>query len=254
MGQLCQKPNADDRGNTGENFPAHLNTFEKMVLGVSVNCGMQPAEIGRLEVADVFSIHPETEEQGCWVIFDPPKTYEYGEWILWDEVAALLKWGIERATNLGAERIAVSDNGVPWYREDWTNPETRFGKWWQAIPTEKDHHEGIVTRLSRTIDGFPRLTIKTLRKILPNQARPKYGAEIADLLNARRVNRSGNRRGRDTDRYADRLYDEAKQAILELETKFRPFLDVLREDEIVKHMLTTSHIDQDKPVLHRSED
>lgn len=214
-----------------------LNTFEKMILAVSVNCGMQPAEIGRLEVHDFFTVHPETEEKGDWVIFDRPKTHEYGEWALWPEVAALLKWGIHRANGIGQERVVVTNSGVPWYREDWTNPETKFGKWWQAMPSKTDKHEGVVTRLSRTVEGFPRCTIKTLRKILPNQARPKFGAEISDLLNARKINRSGNRGGRDTDRYSDRLYDEAKAAIFGLEPNFRPFLDVLRQDEVVKGKL-----------------
>jgi len=214
-----------------------LDTFGKMILGLSVNCGMQPAEIGRLEVGDVYSVHPETQELGPWVIFNRPKTHEYGEWILWPEVAGLTTWACQRAKEVKAELIVVTEKGVPWYRDDWSNPETRFSKWWQAIPTEKDAHEGIVTRLNKTIDGFPRLTIKTLRKILPNHARPKFGAEIADLLNARKTDRHGNIGGGDTDRYSDRLYNEAKQALCELRTEFEPFLAALREDQVVKDAL-----------------
>lgn len=213
-----------------------LDTFGKMMLGVCVNCGMQPAEIGRLEVQDFYSKHPETDEVGDWVIFNRPKTHEYGEWILFPEVAALLRWGIQRANEIGTDRIIVSKEGVPWYREDWSNPETRFAKWWQAVPTKNDKHEGVVTKLERTV-GLPRLTFKTLRKILPNLVRPKFGEEIADLLNARKLDRDGNQNGRDTDRYADRLYDEGKKAILRLNETLRPFLDVLAEDEHVKHAL-----------------
>ena len=221
----------------------HLDTFEKMILAVCVNCGMQPAEIGRLETDDFFTVHPETEESGDWVIMDRPKTGEYGEWILWPEVAALLKWGIERANRLGSSLIIVDEKGRPWYVEDWSNPETNFGKWWQEKQTKKNRHEGVATRLSRTIDGFPRLTLKTLRKILPNLARPKFGKEIADLLNARKLDKSGNRGGRDTDRYSDRLYEEANQAILELETVMRPFLDALRKDEVVSRILDNPSTD-----------
>ena len=209
-----------------------------MILGVSVNCGMQPAEVGRLECLDYFPQHPETDEIGDWVIFDRPKTMEYGEWILWSEVATLLRWGIARAKSIGADRVVVSDTGVPWYHDDWQNPETQFAKWWQAKkslkgkPDKRDYHEGVVTRLSRTLDDFPRHTLKTLRKILPNTVRRKFGAEIADLLNARTVDRKGNRGGRDTDRYSDRLYEEAAEAIRFHEQTFRPFLDALREDSI----------------------
>ena len=66
-----------------------LDKFEKLILVVSINCGMQPAESGRLEVDDYFQVHPETGVQGDWIIFDRPKTLEYGEWILWPEVACL---------------------------------------------------------------------------------------------------------------------------------------------------------------------
>lgn len=103
----------------------------------------------------------------------------------------------------------------------------RFCKWWQAKPSKSCSREGIVTKLSRERDGFPRHTIKTLRKVLPNILRPKYGHEIADLVNARMVSYSGTLGGRDTDRYADRLYDKLAEALKELEHEFRPFLDVL---------------------------
>jgi hypothetical protein len=52
---------------------------------------------------------------------------------------------------------------------------------------KSDPHEGIVTKLSREMGEFPRNTIRTLRKILSSMIRPKYGKEIADLANARRV-------------------------------------------------------------------
>ena len=87
---------------------------------------------------------------------------------------------------------------------------------------------GVITKVQRDDKEFPRHTIKYLRKILPNLVRPKYGKEIADLINARKVDRSGRLDGRDTDRYADRLYDEAAAAIMSLQDHFRPFLDALK--------------------------
>ncbi|MCR9209042.1 MAG: hypothetical protein NXI28_12485 [bacterium] len=205
-----------------------LDKFGKLILGVSVNCAMQPAEVGRLEVDDYYTEHPETGIGGDWIVFERPKTHEYGEWLLWPEVAELVQWGVMRAKDIGSERLIVSKSGISWYREDWSNPETRFSKWWQAIPTEKDKHIGVVTKLNRDVDGFPRHTIKWLRKILPNLVRPEYGKEIADLVNARRVDRSGRVAGRDTDRYADRLYDKASDAIMKLQDHFRPFLEALK--------------------------
>lgn len=95
-----------------------MNTLEKLILGVSVNCAMQPAECGRLETGDFYKVHPETGEAGNWILFDRPKTSEYGEWILWDEVAALVQWGISRAKAIGSTPLIVQDNGQPWYRDD----------------------------------------------------------------------------------------------------------------------------------------
>lgn len=208
-----------------------LDRFGKMILGISVNCAMQPAEVGRLEVDDIYSEHPETKQKGDWIVFDRPKTHEYGEWLLWPEVAELARWGQDRSRQLGCHRIVVSENGKPWYREDWKNPETCFSKWWQQVPSKTSRGMGIVTRLNKEDPEFPRLTIKYLRKILPNMVRPRHGKEIADLINARKIDRSGRTDGRDTDRYADRLYDNATDAVCELRDRFRPFLEALQHDD-----------------------
>ncbi len=208
-----------------------MNTLEKLILGVSVNCAMQPAECGRLEIDDFYEAHPETKIVGEWIVFNRPKTNEYGEWILWDEVAQLIRWGIRRARSKGVATLIVQNNGQPWYRDDWENPCARFSKWWQGNATKNDAHVGIVTKLSTEIKGFPRHTIKNLRKILPQLVRPLYGKEIADLVNARKVDESGRTGGRDTDRYADRLYEKLAEAIREHKSHFQPFLDVLVESE-----------------------
>lgn len=86
----------------------------------------------------------------------------------------------------------------------------------QAVPQRSNPHRD-------------RYTIKTLRKILPHLIRPKYGKEVADLVNARHVDDDGRIAGSDTDRYADRLYDNVAEAIREMEPHFRPFLDALGE-------------------------
>lgn len=88
-----------------------LKPLGKLVLGLGVNCAMQPAEFGRLEIDDFYETHPETGEVANWIIFDRPKTHEYGEWVLWDEVAALVRWGIRRAKHFKSERIIVQNNG-----------------------------------------------------------------------------------------------------------------------------------------------
>lgn len=59
--------------------------------------------------------------------------------------------------------------------------------------------------------------------------RPKFGKEIADLVNARKVDASGTSGGGETDRYADRLYDKVAEAIREYKSHFQPFLDALGE-------------------------
>ncbi|MGI9441500.1 MAG: hypothetical protein ACR2N1_03490 [Rubripirellula sp.] len=208
----------------------HLDNYGKLFLALSVNCGMQPAESGRVEVIDFFERHPDTDFVGDWIIFDRPKTGEYGEWILWPEVSQLVRWGVERSRLLGVERLLVSDKLVPWYKDGTRNPTSQIGKWWQAKPSKSDPHEGIVTRLSREVDGFQRKTLRYLRKILPTHVRPRYGKELADLANARSIGEGGAIRGAITDSYADRRYDQLADAIRDLEEDFRPFLDALKID------------------------
>jgi len=207
-----------------------LSKSEKMILGLSVNCAFQPAESGRAEIDDYHPHHPDTGEYGPWFIFHRPKTQVYGQWLLWKEVAALVEWGIDRSRQLNAERLIITDAGEPWYREQNANESVKFGKWWQAIPTEKDPHCGVVTRIQKKQPDFPRNTIKTLRKILPNLIRPKFGREVADVINARAINRDGRMAGGEIERYADPLFDKAAEAIRSLEEPFRPFLDALAEE------------------------
>ena len=164
------------------------------------------------------------------MIFERPKTGEYGEWILWPEVAELVRWGVRRSQQLGVERLLVSNKLVPWYKDSTRNPTSQMGKWWQAIPSESDSHEGVVTRLARKLDGFPRHSLAFLRKILPSHIRPKFGKKLADLANARIIGEGGTIKGSITDRYADRRYDQLADAIRELEADFRPFLDALKMD------------------------
>ena len=119
---------------------------------------------------------------------------------------------------------------MPWYKDGTRNPTSQIGKWWQAVPCKSDPHEGIVTRLSRELDDFPRHTLAYLRKILPSHVRPNYGKELADLANARSIGEGGTINGAITDRYADRRYDQLADAIRDLEADFRPFLDALKTD------------------------
>ena len=168
-----------------------LEPLGKLILALAVNCGGQPSEIGRIEVADVYQVHPETGLEGPFVIFDRPKTGEYGEWVLWPEVAQLVTWGIARAQRLGVERLICGENGEPWYREDWANRAVRFGKWWGAVPGKTERHKGVITKIIEKQPEFPRHSIKYLRKILPQAVRPKWGREIADLANARHVDAAG---------------------------------------------------------------
>ena len=205
-----------------------LDTLGKMILGISVNCGMQPAESGRLEIGDFFTVHPETGKEGNFVIFDRPKTHEYGEWLLWDEVAELVKWGVERSKRLGCERLLVTDKGKPWYKDESKQSATKMSKWWQSIPTKTDRHIGIVTRMNRDDSTFPRYPIKSLRKILPSWVRPRYGKDMADLANARKIDNEGLWRGDIGDRYSDRPYDKFAEIINELRADFMPLLDVLK--------------------------
>jgi hypothetical protein len=214
-----------------------LDRCGKMILGLAVNCGMGPAEFGRVEVDDVLlnQRHPEAHLLGIdwvanWIIFDRRKTGEYGEWLLWSPVADLLNWGMERNRSLGVKRLVVRDNGKNWYADHTENAAAYLGKWWQSQPSKTDPHSGVVTAIAKEIEGFPRLTLKTLRKVLPNAVRPDYGKEVADLAVAHSLGRSAM-----VDRYSDKPYRKLHEAIRALEAKFAPFLDALSQDSHAAH-------------------
>ncbi len=206
----------------------HLDTFGKFILGISVNCGFQPSESGRLLIDDFQEDHPETGERGPWLIFDRPKTGHYGEWVLWPEVVGLTRWAINRSNQLGVSELIVTSRGTPWYRDGRRHPETVFARWWQRKPSPSDNRSGIITKMQSMIPEFPRYSIKYLRKILPHHLRKSHGAEIANLGNARVIDENGHQGKAMIDRYADRRYEALADAIRELETTFRPFLDELR--------------------------
>jgi hypothetical protein len=216
-----------------------LDRYGKMVLGLAINCGMGPAEFGRVEIGDCFinQRHPDADLSGIhdvatWVMFDRRKTGEYGEWKLWPPVAFLVAWAIERSQSLGASRLAVRDNGKPWYSDSAKNGSIHIGKWWQGDPghSVKGKKYGIVTKLADEIDGFPRLTVKTLRKVLPNTIRTQLDVksdkkELAQLAIMHTISRSAM-----IDRYSDRPYAQLHRALDQLADHFAPLLDALSSD------------------------
>jgi hypothetical protein len=210
-----------------------LDRCGKMMLGLAVNCGMGPAEFGRVEIDDIFpnQIHPEANLLGLdwiatWIMFDRRKTGEYGEWLLWSPVAELLKWAIERSRSLGVKRLAVRETGTSWYADHTENAAAYLGKWWQSQPSATHLQSGVVTAIAKEIEGFPRLTLKSLRKVLPNAVRTDFGKEVADLAVAHSVGRSEM-----VDRYSDKPYRKLHEAIRAMESKFAPFLEALGQPD-----------------------
>ncbi|WP_146596990.1 hypothetical protein [Novipirellula galeiformis] len=199
----------------------------------TVNCGMQPAEIGRLVPDDLYPLHPERihqasgkPESGPWVIFERPKTFEYAEWILFDEVHELLRWGIRRSQACSGNVIVCNEKGMSWYQDDKRNAAQRMTKWWGEVSNGKTiTGVGVITRVQRIDPTFPKHPLKNLRKVLPNLLRQKYGSEIADLSNARRVSRTSV-----TNRYSDPRFETLKAAIIDLRPKLQPFLDELAKN------------------------
>ena len=98
---------------------------------------------------------------------------------------------------------------------------------WGRVPNGKTvTGVGVITRVQRIDPNFPKHPLKNLRKVLPNLLRQKYGDEIADLSNARKVTRTSI-----TNRYSDPRYAALKAAILELRPQLQPLLDELAKDE-----------------------
>ena len=198
----------------------YTDQFGRMLIGLAVNTGFGAGEVGCLLTKNIhlYSAHPYADKLGIvstdadsWVVGPrPSKTTVYSEHLLWSEVAAAVQPYMD-----GREVLPINRVGKPWYRPDSKNAQSGFGNWWSRI----------INNVVKDNPNFPKLPFGSLRDVLPNILRQKYGEEIASLC-LHHV-----KSGQDDliNSYANKPYARLFSATRELHEMFKPMLTQIQQ-------------------------
>ena len=140
----------------------YATRFERLLLVWCLNCSHGAAEMGRVEWGDIFlrrehpwkkqGLHLETTAHDSWCGFIRPKSDVLGWWFLWPETVQLLEWWKDERRKVRGgeppdeERVLITDNGHPLYREASGNAQTGFANAWNRLlkRIEKTEGKGVV--------------------------------------------------------------------------------------------------------------
>lgn len=150
----------------------HASPMQRLMLCLAMNCGLGPAEMGRLERSD-FNLDGSGELAidllpGEGILrFVRPKTGVYCEWLLWPETVEVVKSAITRAEELGSTLLFVSDDGTPMWKSQLENPSSAIRNQWH--------------RLLKAVEdqGVPKLPFSTIRKQMAERIRREHGDDVA---------------------------------------------------------------------------
>ena len=193
-----------------------LDNLGKLIMGLSINCAILPID---LAITEISNFHPSGEGELRWHPGYRMHRHYARTTLLWPEVAELVRWGIKRAKELRSERLIVSNNGKPWYTEFGNNPTARFSRWWKKARTTDGGFLDIGQALANNQDEEVIYRLNDLRRVLPfhfngvittfilGHPVPANQAEALDM---------------------SFVQSRADDAIRNLESEFRPFLDALR--------------------------
>jgi len=150
----------------------HATPMQRLMLCLAMNCGMGPAEMGRLDRSNFI-----LEGNGEFAIdllpgegilrFVRPKTGVFGEWLLWPETVEVVKSAIARSEELGSELLFVSNDGTPMWKDDVSNPSSRISHLWNRLLTAVEDH------------SVPKMPFSTIRKQMAERIRREHGDEAA---------------------------------------------------------------------------
>ena len=154
----------------------HAVLFERLLLVWCLNCAHGAAEFGRVEWEDLF-LHQEhpwrkqglkihSGEADSWCGFLRPKSDVLGWWLLWSETVQLIEWWRRdrqkalRREPLPTERVLLTANGNPLFRDYSRNAQTGFANAWTRLLKRVREREGD--------HAVRRLPFGTLRNQLPD--------------------------------------------------------------------------------------
>jgi hypothetical protein len=150
----------------------------------------------------------KSTDDDSWVVGPRPKTRKYGEHWLWPAVADAVAQFLD-----GRPVLPLTGRRTPWYRTHTANPQSKFNRWWSAL----------LDRVEKQHADFPRLPFGSLRDVLPNILRREFSGEVASMC------LQHGELGEDEllKCYANVPFKKLFDATRQLESVFRPLLDVL---------------------------
>ncbi|MGO9114029.1 MAG: hypothetical protein ACLP9L_32845 [Thermoguttaceae bacterium] len=195
------------------------DAFGRAIIGVSVNCCFGASEIGQWPTSNFVlnKAHPHATKIGIvstdadsWIVGNRPKRAVYGEHFLWPEVAQVVEPFLD-----GRDVLPITASGKPWWRPHSKNSQSHFGQWWTNL----------VNRVADADEKktFPKLPFGSLRDLLADVLRPRFGDEVASLALQHGYISDDNL----LSCYANLPFKRLFDATRELKEMFQPFLDVL---------------------------
>lgn len=156
-----------------------------------------------------------------------PKTHIYGEWWLWPETVVYAQKAIERAERHGSQRICCTRRGTPLYRDSSKSPQSQLNKLWSGRESGTRKATGLVTRVADSNANIPALPFKTIRKMVSNDLRSKYGEELASIQVCHgRVSNDSL-----LHHYAEKPFGRLHQAMREIRELYQPVFDVIEQEQ-----------------------
>ena len=153
---------------------------DRLLLLLSMNCGMNAAGLLRLRITDFLFDHEHedaeriglsSDERHSFLRFVRPRTDQFFEWILWPETVVVVRQAVDRSRSLDIETLFVTKDGRPLPRDDDRDPGACL----------RNRFRRIVSRVQKDRPEFPSLPFGTLRRSMAELIRRTATSEITGL-------------------------------------------------------------------------
>jgi integrase len=202
---------------------ANAQPLTKLLIGLGLNTGSGPAELGRMRLEHfVFDKpHPYAKTINCqlvgsWFIGHRIKGYTHSEAYLWSWVADLVKAQVSHCKELGW-KFLFTENGEPLYLDNDIYKELGLN-----LPSTEKPESRFITRYENAIEYATKqgqvsrsLSIGKLRKTLSNYLAREAHEDLAQLLLSHKTKDDLLKH------YANRPYGRLHKSIFESESHWR---------------------------------
>ena len=194
----------------------HADNLDKLMICLALNCGLAPADMGRLTANNVSlaSTNSAIEHipQGYAVLRLAQRTADVlREYLLWPETLELLQWAIEQAKELGTHELLISDRGKPMLNAQSPNPSSAI----------TNRFRRLVDRAQQENPELRRVRLRCVREFGAREIMYLHTAEIASLYLGHRPTSHSMLR-----MYLISPYGRLHLALLDLRDRVRPVFTV----------------------------